>query len=86
MIAHRKQDLDVGDVAVGSGELGEAMMEIAQVGATPQRAEEDIDLLRQRERAFLEVALREARGKTNLERRRCGEDADDGEHEQDDQA
>ena len=33
MITHRKQDLDVGDVAMGAGQFGEPVMEVAQVGA-----------------------------------------------------
>jgi len=67
LVADRQQDLDVGDVSVGAGQLAEAMVEVSQVGASPERAEQDVDLLRQRERALcrLRSAMRVERRISN---------------------
>ena len=85
MVAYGQEDLDVGDVAVGSGELGQPVVKIAQIGPSPQRAEQDVDLLGEGERALLEITFRQASREPDLERGRRGEHAHHREDEQNDE-
>jgi transcriptional regulator with GAF, ATPase, and Fis domain len=83
----RWQDRHLGGLLLGNydvrpfdadqSELGEAVVEIAEIGAPPEGSQQDVDFFCQRERAFLKVALGEARRKADLEGRRGCEDADD---------